>query len=54
MRAKGRIGHTMADKVPLIQENEDRVVRGAPGLNRMTQISKATRFLWTQSTCGTR
>lgn len=51
MRAKGRIGHTMADKVPLIQENQDPVVRGTPGMSRMTQNRRVTMLLWIRSTC---
>lgn len=37
----------MADTVPLVHENRDRVVIGARGLNRMTQVGKTTNILRT-------
>lgn len=42
----------MADKVPLVHESKNRVVRAIRGLIRMTQICKNTNLSWTQCTSG--
>lgn len=43
----------MADRVPLIHENEDRVVRGIRGLSCMTQTCETTNLSRTPYTSRT-